>query len=136
MFQKARACAPSILFLDEIDSIVGKRSESGQRGVQERVLAALLNEMDGIGVRLSDGTVSSQKQRALEGQTSNSLVCTLIVEKYQFIKIIILSTSLSLDLHHAEKCAIKHIKINSLFVSLFCNGGIGNHTLYYSFVII
>ena len=67
MFQKARALSPCILFLDEIDSIVGKRSGSGSgRGVQERVLSALLNEMDGIGIRLDDKT-DSVKERELEG---------------------------------------------------------------------
>lgn len=41
--------APSVIFFDEIDSIVGKRSlDSTSQGVQERVLATLLNEMDGI----------------------------------------------------------------------------------------
>ena len=49
--------APSIVFIDEIDSIIGKRSESSkQRGVQERLLSTLLNEMDGIGVKLEDST--------------------------------------------------------------------------------
>ena len=58
-FQKARALAPSILFLDEIDSVVGKRSEStSSSGVSERVLSALLNEMDGVGVRFDDKTDS------------------------------------------------------------------------------
>ncbi|KAI9316676.1 P-loop containing nucleoside triphosphate hydrolase protein [Dichotomocladium elegans] len=52
-FQKARASAPSIIFLDEIEAIVGKRnmgnggSGSGD-SVQERVLSTLLNEMDGV----------------------------------------------------------------------------------------
>jgi SpoVK/Ycf46/Vps4 family AAA+-type ATPase len=42
------------MFIDEIDAIVGKRSlDSSASGVQERVLATLLNEMDGIEV-LSD----------------------------------------------------------------------------------
>ncbi|XP_041365342.1 spermatogenesis-associated protein 5-like protein 1 [Gigantopelta aegis] len=69
VFQKARALSPSILFLDEIDSIVGKRSESGShRGVQERVLSALLNEMDGIGIRLDDKT-DSVRERELEGSS-------------------------------------------------------------------
>lgn len=47
--------APSVIFFDEIDAIVGKRSsefgvgnDSGD-SVQERVLSTLLNEMDGIG---------------------------------------------------------------------------------------
>ncbi|CAG8513339.1 15732_t:CDS:2 [Funneliformis caledonium] len=54
IFQRARASSPSVLFLDEIDAIVGKRS-LGERGgtgngdsVQERVLSMLLNEMDGV----------------------------------------------------------------------------------------
>lgn len=52
-FASARAAAPCILFLDEIDAIVGKRSTAGQgqtdgNGVQERVLSTLLTEMDGV----------------------------------------------------------------------------------------
>ncbi|CAG8461521.1 11874_t:CDS:10, partial [Ambispora gerdemannii] len=55
-FQRARLTAPSIVFFDEIDAIVGKRtmgeSHAGAGGngdsVQERVLSMLLNEMDGI----------------------------------------------------------------------------------------
>ena len=74
MFQKARATAPSILFIDEIDSLVGKRSESGQRGVQERVLSTLLNEMDGIGVRLDDNVGTTGRQKLLEGGTSREEV--------------------------------------------------------------
>ncbi|KAI9247418.1 P-loop containing nucleoside triphosphate hydrolase protein [Phascolomyces articulosus] len=52
-FQKARASAPAIIFLDETEAIVGKRnmgsggSNSGD-SVQERVLSTLLNEMDGV----------------------------------------------------------------------------------------
>ena len=67
VFQKARATAPSILFLDEIDSMVGKRSDTGHRGVQERVLSTLLNEMDGIGVRLDEKIGASGDERLLEG---------------------------------------------------------------------
>ncbi|KAI7873010.1 P-loop containing nucleoside triphosphate hydrolase protein [Spinellus fusiger] len=51
-FQKARASAPAIVFLDEIEAIVGKRNmgngDSGGDSVQERVLSTLLNEMDGV----------------------------------------------------------------------------------------
>ncbi|KAJ3159101.1 hypothetical protein HDU86_002000 [Geranomyces michiganensis] len=54
-FQRARSGAPSVVFFDEIDAIVGKRGlGSGGSGsgkgdsVQERVLSALLNEMDGV----------------------------------------------------------------------------------------
>ncbi len=52
IFHVARLTAPSLIFFDEIESIVGKRSgEFGQGGgdvVQERILSTLLNEMDGI----------------------------------------------------------------------------------------
>lgn len=51
-FQKARASAPAIIFLDETEAIVGKRNmgNGGSSGdsVQERVLSTLLNEMDGV----------------------------------------------------------------------------------------
>ena len=47
MFTKARATAPSVLFLDELDAVVGKRSETN--GVEARLLSTLLNEMDGVG---------------------------------------------------------------------------------------
>ncbi|XP_052099557.1 ribosome biogenesis protein SPATA5L1-like [Mytilus californianus] len=71
VFQKARAAAPSIIFLDEIDSIVGKRSESSSnRGVQERVLSSLLNEMDGIGIKLDDKLHTSE--RVKEGDITSS----------------------------------------------------------------
>ena len=49
LFKKARSTAPSIIFLDEIDAMVGNRSQgSDSSGVQERVLATLLTEMDGV----------------------------------------------------------------------------------------
>ena len=51
-FHKARQALPAIIFLDEIDAIVGKRDfGSGGEGadeVQTRILSTLLNEMDGI----------------------------------------------------------------------------------------
>ncbi|CAG8644298.1 7076_t:CDS:10, partial [Racocetra fulgida] len=55
-FQRARSTSPSIIFFDEIDAIVGKRSlgSSGNSdSVQERILSMLLNEMDGIEVTTS-----------------------------------------------------------------------------------
>ncbi|KAI8641023.1 P-loop containing nucleoside triphosphate hydrolase protein [Parasitella parasitica] len=52
IFQKARASAPAIIFLDETEAIVGKRNlgDGGSSGdsVQERLLSTLLNEMDGV----------------------------------------------------------------------------------------
>jgi len=50
-FKKARSVRPCIIFFDEIETIVGKRSLSsgeGDSGVGLRVLSTLLNELDGI----------------------------------------------------------------------------------------
>lgn len=52
-FKTARSLSPCILFFDEIEALVGKRSitsgmGSSSGGVQERVLSTFLNEMDGI----------------------------------------------------------------------------------------
>ena len=51
-FSVARRNSPSILFIDEIDAMVGSRETAGgQQGdvsVESRVLSTLLNEMDGI----------------------------------------------------------------------------------------
>ena len=53
-FSLCRSCAPAILFIDELDAIVGNRGSGGGdgggagEGVQLRVLSTLLNEMDGV----------------------------------------------------------------------------------------
>lgn len=50
-FAAARAAAPCVLFLDEIDALVGKRNVGGSDNtgsVQYRVLSTLLTEMDGV----------------------------------------------------------------------------------------
>ncbi|MFH1613733.1 MAG: CDC48 family AAA ATPase [Planctomycetota bacterium] len=48
-FRKAKHAAPTILFLDEIDSLVPKRgSSSTDSHVTERVISQFLTEMDGI----------------------------------------------------------------------------------------
>uniref|UniRef100_A0A5F8HAY2 ATPase family gene 2 protein homolog B n=1 Tax=Monodelphis domestica TaxID=13616 RepID=A0A5F8HAY2_MONDO len=52
VFQQARANTPAIVFLDEIDSILGSRSISNtENSIQERVLSVLLNELDGVGLK-------------------------------------------------------------------------------------
>eukprot|EP00051_Salpingoeca_urceolata_P016906 m.227460 g.227460 ORF g.227460 m.227460 type:complete len:794 (-) comp18815_c0_seq2:96-2477(-) len=50
VFRQARAAAPAVLFLDEVDALVGRRQSGSEGGnkAQERVLSTLLNEMDGI----------------------------------------------------------------------------------------
>ncbi len=47
LFKRARQSAPSIVFFDEIDALAGKRGDSNS-GVNDRVLAQLLTEIDGI----------------------------------------------------------------------------------------
>nr|XP_016852985.1 PREDICTED: LOW QUALITY PROTEIN: spermatogenesis-associated protein 5-like protein 1 [Anolis carolinensis] len=55
VFRQARANTPAIVFLDEIDAILGSRSVGKtDHGVQERVLSVLLNEMDGVGLKLTE----------------------------------------------------------------------------------
>ncbi|XP_044294951.1 spermatogenesis-associated protein 5-like protein 1 [Varanus komodoensis] len=55
VFRQARANTPAIVFLDEIDAILGSRSVSKTgHGVQERVLSVLLNELDGVGLKLTE----------------------------------------------------------------------------------
>ena len=69
--------APAILFIDEIDSIVGKRSNStNQSGVGNRLLSTLLNEMDGIGIKLDEKKKESKKLE-LEGAGSGQ-VCYVV----------------------------------------------------------
>lgn len=55
VFRQARANTPAIVFLDEIDSILGSRSRcKTAHGVSERVLSVLLNELDGIGLKVTE----------------------------------------------------------------------------------
>ncbi|GFS18654.1 spermatogenesis-associated protein 5-like protein 1, partial [Elysia marginata] len=75
-FQKARALSPAILFFDEIDSLVGKRSSGGgQSRVQERVLATMLNEMDGIGTRLDLKTNAYSQPGNIEKESVAGATC-------------------------------------------------------------
>ncbi|XP_076672611.1 ATPase family gene 2 protein homolog A isoform X2 [Andrena cerasifolii] len=50
VFRKARQVSPSIVFIDEIDALGSERGSSSNAGsnVQERVLAQLLTELDGV----------------------------------------------------------------------------------------
>ena len=48
IFKKAKQASPTILFIDEIDSLVPKRGASTDSQVTERVISQFLTEMDGI----------------------------------------------------------------------------------------
>jgi transitional endoplasmic reticulum ATPase len=47
LFSRARENAPSIVFLDEIDAVAGRRSATGS-GFEQRLVNQLLAEMDGL----------------------------------------------------------------------------------------
>uniref|UniRef100_A0A3Q2X9R2 AFG2 AAA ATPase homolog B n=1 Tax=Hippocampus comes TaxID=109280 RepID=A0A3Q2X9R2_HIPCM len=71
LFRQARACAPCVLFLDEIDSVIGSRC-NGQApsSVQTRLLSVLLNEMDGVGLKTLERR-GTQKILQVEGAEEN-----------------------------------------------------------------
>ncbi len=48
LFRRARDSAPSLIFLDEVDALAPQRGQSFDSGVTDRVVAALLTELDGI----------------------------------------------------------------------------------------
>ncbi|KAG8001248.1 Spermatogenesis-associated protein 5-like protein 1 [Nibea albiflora] len=85
LFRQARACAPCILFLDEVDTLIGSRS-SGQsaNSVQTRILSVLLNEMDGVGLKTLErrGTEKIlQAEGAEESHTQEQLDCQEVCNK-------------------------------------------------------
>jgi transitional endoplasmic reticulum ATPase len=48
LFRKAADAAPALVFLDEIDALAPRRGQSSDSGVADRVVAALLTELDGV----------------------------------------------------------------------------------------
>jgi transitional endoplasmic reticulum ATPase len=48
LFTRARQAAPSLIFLDEVDALAPRRGQSSDSGVADRVVAALLTELDGV----------------------------------------------------------------------------------------
>ncbi|SFS56668.1 transitional endoplasmic reticulum ATPase [Saccharopolyspora flava] len=48
LFLRARGAAPSLVFLDEVDALAPRRGQSSDSGVADRVVAALLTELDGV----------------------------------------------------------------------------------------
>ncbi len=63
VFRKARMAAPTVIFFDEIDSLVPRRGLGfADSGVTERVISQLLTEMDGI-ITLEDIVVIAATNR-------------------------------------------------------------------------
>lgn len=84
LFRQARACAPCVLFLDEIDSLIGSRSTLGApNGVQTRLLSVLLNEMDGIGLKTAERRGADKILQAVEEEQSHTdeLECQEVCNK-------------------------------------------------------
>jgi transitional endoplasmic reticulum ATPase len=48
LFRQARQAAPALVFLDEVDALAPPRGQSVSSGVGDRVVAALLTELDGV----------------------------------------------------------------------------------------
>jgi transitional endoplasmic reticulum ATPase len=48
LFRRARHAAPAIVFLDEVDALLPTRGGSTDGGVTDRVVAAVLTELDGV----------------------------------------------------------------------------------------
>jgi transitional endoplasmic reticulum ATPase len=48
LFRRARQAAPSLVFLDEVDALAPVRGQASDGGTTDRVVAALLTELDGV----------------------------------------------------------------------------------------
>ncbi len=48
LFRRAREAAPTLIFLDEVDALAPQRGGSTDGGTTDRVVAALLTELDGL----------------------------------------------------------------------------------------
>lgn len=84
IFQCARMTAPSVIFFDEIDAVVGKRSQESGVGsddpVQERILSTLLNEMDGI----CSGAVGSKNVLVVGATNRKDLIDSALLRPGRF----------------------------------------------------
>ena len=65
LFTKVKACAPCVLFFDELDSLVPARGRSGDSsgGVVDRCVAQLIVEIDHINNTQDDSGESNNSQR-------------------------------------------------------------------------
>jgi transitional endoplasmic reticulum ATPase len=48
LFRRAREAAPTLIFLDEVDALAPVRGQATDGGTTDRVVAALLTELDGV----------------------------------------------------------------------------------------
>ncbi|XP_038961818.1 ATPase family gene 2 protein homolog B isoform X1 [Rattus norvegicus] len=82
VFRQARANTPALVFLDEIDSVLGSRSV-GSSGcdARERVLSVLLNELDGVGVRTVERRGSKASQQECQEILSRSVMIVVATNR-------------------------------------------------------
>lgn len=73
IFDTARKNSPCLIFLDEIDTLIGKRSTSSRStsDVQSRILSTLLTEMDGIGLTVRSASKLSSENKILVVAATN-----------------------------------------------------------------
>lgn len=75
LFEAARANAPAIIFIDEIDAITGKR-DSSSRGMERRIVAQLLTCMDSIGHN-SEADATEDAEDSAEDDSKSSAVLVI-----------------------------------------------------------
>ena len=65
LFQQAKACAPSIIFIDELDAVGKQRGTGGGSGNDERdaTVNQLLTELDGFEGAITDANDPAQKSK-------------------------------------------------------------------------
>jgi len=68
LFEAARLCAPSIVFLDEVDALVSSRGADGEHEASRRLKTEFFSQMDGIASSTGD---EDQTQQVMVLATTN-----------------------------------------------------------------
>ena len=74
VFAKARLVAPSMLFIDEVESVCGRRRAEGSASsgdVASKVLITLLNELDGVDTSAASAASSHTRDVVFVGATNH-----------------------------------------------------------------
>lgn len=109
------------MFLDEIDSIVGSRSDSGSsHSVQSQVLSVLLTELDGVGFRSVERRSSSRKILQLEsGEQEPNKQHQVRDKRTFFTQIYTTLQKVILPIINEHKSKLLHLIIFSEFTEMF-----------------